>query len=121
MTWFVGRSPSLTPDDAVRIRHMIEAAQTAQRFLEGRRREDLGADEMLRFAVVQGLQIVGQAASKVYTETRSATPSVPWARVIGMRNRVHAYADINREVVWRTVTVEIPPLPASLIVLPLAD
>jgi len=39
-----------------------------------------------------------------------------------MRNRlVHAYADINREVVRRTVTVEIPPLLASLIVLPLAD
>ncbi len=112
----------MTADDAIRIRHMIEAAQTAQRFLDGRRREELEADTMLRFKGVQALQIVGEAASKVSAETRSATPSVPWARIIGMRNRlVHAYADINREVVWRTVTVEIPPLLASLVALPLPD
>jgi uncharacterized protein with HEPN domain len=49
----------LTPDDAIRIRHMIEAAQTAQRFVEGRRRADLDKDTMLLFAVVQAIQIVG--------------------------------------------------------------
>ena len=101
---------------------MIEAAQTARRFLDGRRREDLASDTMHLFAVVQALQIVGEAASKVSAETRSATPSVPWGRIIGMRNRlVHATADINREVVWRTATAEIPPLLASLSGRPLPD
>jgi len=37
-------------DDAIRIRHMIEAAEAAQRFLSGRQRDDLDADEALRFA-----------------------------------------------------------------------
>jgi uncharacterized protein with HEPN domain len=101
----------LTPDDAIRIRHMIEAAQTAQRFIAGRRRADLDKDTMLLFAVVQVIQIVGEAASQVSHETRSETPSVPWARIIGMRNRlVHAYTDIDHEVVWKTATGEIPAL-----------
>lgn len=101
----------MTADDAIRIRHMIEAAQTALRFMAGRDREDLDSDEMLLFAVVQAIQIVGEAASRVSAETRSDTPSAPWVRIIAMRNRlVHAYAYIDRDVIWSTVTVEIPAL-----------
>ncbi len=95
---------------------MIEAGQTAQRFVAGRQRAELGTDTMLVFAVVQAIQIVGEAASQVSHEARSATPSVPWVRIIGMRNRlVHAYADIDHEVVWKTATEEIPALLPPLI------
>jgi hypothetical protein len=34
----------MKPDDVIRIRHMIEAAQTVARFVEGRRRADLDGD-----------------------------------------------------------------------------
>jgi len=36
---------------------------------------------------------------------------MPWASMIGMRNRViHAYFDIDTDILWRTVTEEIPKL-----------
>ena len=71
---------------------------------------------MLLFALVQAIQIVGEAASRISQETRTAASSVPWARIIGMRNRlVHAYIDIDHEVVWTTATVEIPELLPLLI------
>ena len=106
----------MKPDDAIRIRHMIDATQMVQQFIVGRRRADLDSDMKLLFALCQALQIVGEAASRVSVETRFAAPSVPWARIIGMRHRlVHAYADIDREVVWKTVTLDIPALLPSLI------
>jgi uncharacterized protein with HEPN domain len=110
----------LTPDDAIRIRHIVEAAQMAQGFVEGRRRADLDTDTMLLFAVVQVIQIIGEAASRVSPERRAATPSVPWAGIIGMRNRlVHVYDEIDHEVVWQTATVEIPEvLPLFISLLP---
>jgi len=112
----------LQREDAIRIRHMIEAAQNAQQFMAGRQRSDLDADRMLLFAVVQALQIVGEAASKISHETRSSASSVPWAQIVGMRNRlVHAYADIDRDVVWKTVTEEIPALLPLLLPLLPAD
>lgn len=99
----------MTPGELIRIRHMIEAAQTALQFMTGRQRADLDSDSMLLFAVVQAIQVVGEAATHISLDTRTATPSVPWARIIGMRNRlVHGYADINHEVVWKTATEEIP-------------
>jgi uncharacterized protein with HEPN domain len=93
---------------------MIEAARAALGFMTGRSRADLDSDLMLLFAVVQAIQIIGEAASRVSQDTRRATQSVPWASIVGMRNRLaHAYADIDHEVVWKTVTVEIPAvLPA---------
>ena len=112
----------MRPEDGIRIRHMLEAAQSARQFVAGRQRSDLDTDTMLLFAVVQALQIVGEAASKISLETRSAAPSVPWARIIGMRNRlIHAYAAIDHDVVWRTVSEEIPTLLPLLLPLLPAD
>lgn len=98
-------------EDAVRIRHMIDAAKTSLLFVEGRQRGCLDEDRMLLFALVRAIEIVGEAASRITLETRSAAPAVPWTAIIGMRNRlVHAYFDIDRDILWKTVTEEIPPL-----------
>lgn len=103
------------PEDAIRVRHMIDAAETAQRFVAGRHRDDLNGDQMLLFALVRAVEIIGEAASRVTPETRSATPAVPWPAIIGMRNRlIHAYYDIDRDILLRTVTEEIPQLLALL-------
>lgn len=102
-------------EDRVRVQHMVDAARTAQRFIAGRTRADLDSDEMLRFAVVRAIEVVGEAASKVSPAGRALLPSIPWPAVIGMRNRmVHAYFDIDHEVVWQTVRVELDPLVIAL-------
>lgn len=105
----------MKPEDRVRLEHMIEAARSALRFMAGRTRTDLDTDLMLLFAVVRAVEIVGEAASRVSAEGRAAMPNVPWPGVVGMRNRlVHAYFDIDKEVVWKTVTEELPPLLTAL-------
>jgi uncharacterized protein with HEPN domain len=36
---------------------------------------------------------------------------MPWADIIGMRNRlVHAYFDIDLDIVWQVVIHDLPPL-----------
>ncbi|MGH7016684.1 MAG: HepT-like ribonuclease domain-containing protein [Caulobacteraceae bacterium] len=101
---------------------MIEAAETAERFIAGREREDLDRDDQLRLALVQTVQIIGEAASKLSTKTREDIPTVPWSDIIFMRNRlVHAHFDINRDLVWRTVKDDLPPLLAALERLDLSD
>ena len=109
----------MPPEDIIRIRHMIEAAEIALRFISGRTRTDIETNELLRFALVQAVQMMGDAASKVTPETRSAVSSVPWADIVFMRNRlVHGYFDINPDIVWETATKDIPdvlPLLRSLL------
>lgn len=100
----------MKPDDLIRIRHMIEAARTVARFVEGRRRADLDGDTMLGFAIVRAIEIFGEAASKVSREARTLAPGV------AMRNRlIHAYFDIDRDIVWTAATQEIPALLPTLL------
>jgi uncharacterized protein with HEPN domain len=98
-------------EDRVRLRHMVEAAESAVQFLAGRQRPDLDQDRLLLFAVVRAIEVLGEAASQVSAETRAAHAGIPWRAIIGMRNRLmHASFEINTETVWQTVTQEIPVL-----------
>ena len=70
---------------------------------------------MLLLSLVKEIEIIGEAASKVSQETRDAVPDIPWPDLTGMRHRlIHAYFDINVEVVWQTVVQDLPPLLAAL-------
>jgi uncharacterized protein with HEPN domain len=105
-------------DDRVRILYMIDAAETLEQFAAGRRREDLDTDRMLLFAILRAIEVVGEAASKVTDETRNTFPVIPWASMVGIRNRlIHGYFDVDRGIVWKTVTEEIPELRRALKVL----
>jgi uncharacterized protein with HEPN domain len=96
-------------EDRTRSVHMIEAAEAARAFVSGRERADLDTDLMLLFAISKALEVFGEAAANVSVETRASSASVPWAQIIGMRNRlIHACSSINRNIVWRTATEEIP-------------
>lgn len=112
----------MSPDDSVRLRHMIEAIDAAQRFIQGRSRADLDNDQMLLFALVRAVEIVGEAAARVSPEGRAQAPDLPWAEAVGMRNRlIHAYFDINRNILWSTVTDALPALRAQLQAIRLTD
>lgn len=101
----------MPPDDRIRILHMIEAAETVAIFIANRECTALDQDRMLLFALVRAIEILGEAASKVSAETRVAAPSVPWGQIVAMRNRlIHAYFDIDHDILWKTATEEVPLL-----------
>lgn len=65
--------------------------------------------------VLYAIQIIGEAASKISPETRKRHPDVPWSAIIGMRHRlVHAYADIDHDILWTTATESAPDLLAQI-------
>jgi uncharacterized protein with HEPN domain len=105
----------MSPDDRLRIRHMVEAMEAARSFIDGRVRADLDTDRMLLFALIRAVEVVGEAASKITEGGRAELPTLPWQQIVGMRNPlIHAYFDINRNILWDTVTLALPPLLATL-------
>lgn len=62
-------------------------------------------------ALTKLVEIVGEAAKQVSRETKAAHPEVPWSAAARMRDRlVHHYFDIDLDVLWSTVTVDLPLL-----------
>ena len=97
--------------DLIRLRHMLEAAREALSFVEGMTRRDLDSDRKLVLSLVREIEVIGEAASKVSPETKSELPDLPWQDIIGMRNRlVHVYFDVDLDVVWDSVTKDLPEL-----------
>ena len=101
----------MPPEDRIRILHMIEATETALNFVTARQRADLNSDQMLLFALVRAIEIIGEAAGRVTEATQAAAAEIPWSLVVSMRNRlIHAYFDVDSDVVWKTATEELPAL-----------
>lgn len=66
---------------------------------------------MLAMALTRCLEILGEATSKVSSETSSRLPAIPFAKIVAMRNRlIHAYFDVDLDIVWTTVTDDLPGL-----------
>lgn len=90
---------------------MIVAAERVVRFVAGRQRQDLDTNVMLQFACVRGIEIIGEAAANISGGMRIAYPAVPWQDIVGMRHRiVHAYFEVDLDIVWKTATEELPLL-----------
>jgi uncharacterized protein with HEPN domain len=90
---------------------MADAIEAAAKFVQGRSRKDLETDRMLVFALVRAAEIIGEAASRVSAEGRARLSAVPWSSIVGMRNRlIHAYFDVDLDILWNTVTEALPPL-----------
>jgi uncharacterized protein with HEPN domain len=70
---------------------------------------------MLALALTRQVEIIGEAAHKLSSECRESIPGIPWAQIIGARHRiVHAYFDIDLEIVWATVNRDFPAMIPAL-------
>lgn len=60
---------------------------------------------------MKSIEIIGEAATKITKECQKDLSQIPWPNIIGMRNRlIHAYFDVNLEILWKTVTEDLPGL-----------
>ena len=97
--------------EMARLWDMLDAEQTVLEFISDMHVEDFLQDRKTRNAVERNLEIVGEAARRVSTETRDEHPDTPWKPMIGLRNVLaHEYDAIRHEILWRICRRELPLL-----------
>jgi uncharacterized protein with HEPN domain len=102
-------------DDFTRLRHKLDHANEAVEMAHGLSVADLARDRRTQLAIIHLIGIVGEAANRVSKETAAGIPEIPWALVVGMRNRlIHGYDRVDLEVLERTVRMDLPPMIAVL-------
>lgn len=102
-------------DDNVSLQDMLGHAREAVGLLGHKDREALAQDRVLQLALTRLVEIIGEAANRVSVATQKATAAIPWAEIIGMRNRlIHGYDVIDYDVLWDTITHDLPPLIKAL-------
>ena len=75
-----------------------------------------------RDSVVRNLEIIGEAASRLPQEFKDHHVEIPWSRIIGLRHRVvHAYFEVDLDLVWVIVHGELSSLKAQLLAIRRAE
>lgn len=93
------------------LQDILEAAEQAQQFVSGMDFAAFLSDTRTQFAVIRALEIIGEAARHIPLAIQRSYPQVPWLDMQGMRNvLIHEYFGVDRQILWRTVQEDIPPL-----------
>ncbi len=90
---------------------MLQAMERIIRFTKGKTFEEYVADDMMYYAVVKNIEILGEASNMLTEEFKKTHPQTPWKQVNGMRNYiVHEYFQVDNNVVWDVITNDLAVL-----------
>ena len=105
----------MSPEDYIRMRHMLDSAREAVSLIKEKQRENLDTDRLLSLALIRLLEIVGEAASRITTSTRLQYPDIPWTQIVSLRNRlIHGYDAVDPDILWQILSEDLPVLITEL-------
>lgn len=66
---------------------------------------------MMFNATLRQLEIIGEASNRLSEDLLNENPTIPWARIIGLRNLViHEYFGIDDITIWNVIKINLPDL-----------
>ena len=97
------------------LEHIAEAIERAHSYVQPLRDiEAFQQNPLVQDGVVRNIEIIGEAVNhinRMAPEFIAQHPELPWADMRDMRNIVvHAYFDVQLQLVWRTVHEDLPKL-----------
>jgi uncharacterized protein with HEPN domain len=73
--------------------------------------EDLKRDKKTIYAVVRGIEVMGEAAKKIPKTLKDKYREIPWKKMAGMRDKlIHEYFGVDVEILWKTIKDDIPSI-----------
>jgi uncharacterized protein with HEPN domain len=98
-------------DSDVYLLHIIEAIESIEKQISGLTEDQFYDSEVIRGFVERKLEIIGEATKRISEEFKNQHPDIPWDEIAGMRNvLIHEYDDVDKIIVWDTVTKHLSPL-----------
>jgi len=88
-----------------------EMCSDAISFLGDRSREELVQDRQLQYARIRCLEVIGEAAKLVSSDTKGRYPEIPWSEYAKTRDfLIHSYVKIDTDVIWQSVKYDMSEL-----------
>ena len=101
--------------DKVRLEHIVQAIERIKRYTSEKCFDDFNTDDMMYYAVVKNIEIIGEASNLLTKSFKDEHPATPWKLLTGMRNYiVHEYFQVDNTVVWDVIQNDLPQLEAQV-------
>jgi len=90
---------------------MLEAVDRICDYTSEMKYSSFSENDMVVDAVLRNLEVLGEAARYVPSETRNKYAEIPWTSLVGLRNIViHHYHGVDLENIWQIARKDLPPL-----------
>ena len=91
------------------------AIDSINEFVKDMSFETFISDDKTFSAVIRKIEILGEAAKNISVDIRATNPNIPWTEMARMRDKlIHGYFGIDADVVWKTITEDLPVILPSI-------
>jgi uncharacterized protein with HEPN domain len=104
--------------DNVRLHHIVDAINEIENYVQDVDFDHFVKNSMMFNASLRQLEIIGEASNRLSEQILNDNSSIPWARIIGLRNLViHEYFGIDDLTIWDVIKINLPDLKEKILVL----
>jgi uncharacterized protein with HEPN domain len=97
------------PSDLQLVEDIIASIARISTYIQGLEYDAFLEDSKTFDAVIRNIEIIGEATKLLSGGVKDACPGFDWQKASDMRNRlIHAYFGVNAEIVWDTITRDLP-------------
>ncbi len=101
-------------NDKVYTDQILDSIRKIESFVSGIDKEDFLENALVQSAVIMQLMLIGEVSKKISDDLKRKI-NLPWKEIAGFRDKaIHNYFDINLDVVWNTIIIDLPPLKEGL-------
>ena len=101
--------------DIIRLRHILDAINDIQEFIDEKTFETFLSDKMLQSACIHQLEIIGEASNHFSQEIFDKYDFIEWSEIVGLRNLlIHEYFGVDLSIVWQVMKTDLPQLKKNI-------
>ncbi len=101
-------------NDKVYVDQILDSIRKIESFVDGIDKENFFINFLIQSAVIMQLTLIGEISKKISNDAKEKI-NLPWKEIAGFRDKaIHNYFDINLDVVWNTIIIDLPLLKEEL-------
>jgi uncharacterized protein with HEPN domain len=100
--------------DNERLQDILDAIIAIERYIQ-QGKIAFDEQELVQVWVAYHLQKIGEAASNLSADLKTAYPEILWSQIIGLRNLlVHEYFRVDPRILWDITQYDLPSLKITI-------
>jgi len=103
-------------DDTLYLDHILDSIAEIENFVDSITKKDFLKNSEKQAATIRMLEVIGEAVKNISKYFKDKHSEVEWLKIAGTRDvMIHAYFDVNLDIVWAIVKHDIPKLKKQII------